>query len=317
MKRMQWLKCTALLLVAGSITAHAQSYPNKVIRIVSAEAGGAADVAARNIAQGISGPLGQQIIVDNRGSLLGGEIVAKAAPDGYTLLVYGSSIWLMPFMRDNVPWDPLRDFKPITLALSAPSLLVSNPTLQVDSVRSLITLAKAHPGELNYASASAGSSNHLAAELFKAMAGVNIVRVPYKGTSPAINDLIAGQVQVMFSSAGSLIQHIKSGRLRALAVTSREPSALTPGVPTIASTLPGYEAVSYFGVFAPARTPAPIIARLNHEIVTAFSKPEVKERFLAVSVEVVGSTPDEFTAVIKGEMNRLGKVIKDVGIRAE
>ncbi|MBI3069132.1 MAG: tripartite tricarboxylate transporter substrate binding protein, partial [Betaproteobacteria bacterium] len=258
------------MAVLGAGVASGQDYPNKPIRLVTAAPGGALDVAARLIARGLTGSLGQQVVVDNRGgsAVIAAEIVVKAPPDGYTLLFYASAVWLLPSLRDSVRYDPVRDFLPITLATRAPHILVVHPSVPVNSVKELIVLGKARPGELNYASGPTGSSIHRAAELFRAMAGVNIVRVPYKGSAQGLNDLIAGEVQLMFPTTASAMPHVKSDRLRALAVTSAEPSALAPGLPTVAASgVPGYEAVAMTGIWAPAKTPGAIIARLNQEIV--------------------------------------------------
>ena len=298
--------------------AHSQDFPVKPIRIVASEVGGAGDIAARIIAQGISGPLGQPVIVDNRGGgVVPASYVAKAQPDGYTILFHGSGLWLLPFMRDNLPWDPLRDFAPITLAITSANLVVVHPAQPINSIKDLIAVAKARPGQLNDAGGQTGASSHLASELFKAMAGVDIVRVPYKGVGPALNALVAGEV-LSFTNPGAAAPHVKSGRLRALAVTSAQPSALIPGLPTVAASgLPGYEAVSIFGMFAPAKTPAAIINRLNLEIARHLKAPETRERFLSSGVETVGSSPEQLGTTIKAEMARMGKVIKDRGIRAE
>ena len=297
-----------------------QEYPSKTIRIIAASAGSSGDFAARLIAQGISGGLGQQLIVENRGGsvAISGELVAKAAPDGYTLLFMPSSLWLLPFMQDNVPYDPVRDFAPITLSGRTPAILVVHPSLRVKSVKELIALAKSRPGALDYASASTGSATHIASELLKSMAGVNIVRIPYKGTALALNGLLGGQTHLMFSTLAPALPHVKSGRLLALGVTSAEPSALAPGVPTMAAAgLPGFEATSTQGFFAPGKTPAAIVTRLNQEIVRFLSRPEVKEKFFNVGTDVVASTPEQFAAIIKSEMTRLGKAITDAGMRAE
>jgi len=300
----------------GAVSAQ-DSYPSKVIRIVAPAPGGGSDVLSRLIAPGLASSLGQQVIVDNRGAVAS-EIAAKAAPDGYTLLVNGSPVWLLPLLRASVPWDAVRDFVPITLAVSSPSILVVHPSLPVKSVRELIALAKARPGELNYAAGTMGATPHLAAELFKAMAGVNIVRVAYKGTGPGLIGLISGEVGLMFPNAGSAMPHVKSGRLRALAVTTAQPSALVPGVPTLAASgVPGYESVSPQAVFAPARTPATIINRLNQEIVRVLSTADVKGKLFNTGIEVVGSSPEGLAAKMKSDMARIGKLVKDAGIRAE
>jgi tripartite-type tricarboxylate transporter receptor subunit TctC len=212
----------------------------------------------------------------------------------------------------------VRDFSPITLAVTTPLLVVVHPSLPVKTVKELIALAKAKPGSLNYASGISGSATHLPAELFKAMAGVDIVRVAYKGGAPALTAVLAGEAQVMFATSSGAGPHVNSGRLRALAVTSAQPSALFPGLPTVsASGVPGYDAASIMCVFAPARTPAAVIGRLNQEIVRILNKPEVKERFIRAGSEVVASSPEQLAATITADMSTMGKVIKDAGIRAE
>ena len=310
------LTIMALAFVTGA--ASAQNYPVKPVRIITSGVGGGNDAISRIIAAGISGPLGQPVIVENRGGLITGEMLAKSPPDGYTLMLQGASVWLAPFLYRSVSFDPIRDFAPITLADKSPNTIVVHPSLPVKSVKELIVLAKSKPGALNYSSGNTGSPNHLAGELFKSMAGVNIVRIPYKSGAQETTDLIAGQVHMAFSPAGSVMVHVKAGKLRALGVASSQPSALAPGIPTVASSgLPGYEMGSIHAVFAPAGTPAAIINRLNQEMVRYLRLPDVKEKLLANSVESVGSTPEELGATIKSEMARLGKLIKDVGIRAD
>lgn len=306
-------------VVLGAGTLCAQVYPNKPVRIVTAQAGGGSDFVSRLIAPGLSGGLSQQVIIENRGGgsgIIAIETVTQAPADGYTLLSYGN-IWILPLMRDNVPYDVLRDLSPVTLQASAPNVLMVHPSLPVRSVKELIVLAKARPGEINYGSGGTGSGNHIAAELFKAMAGVNIARIPYRGAGQALTALIGGEVHMAFASAGSAAPHMKSGKLRALAVTRARPSPLLPGLPTVAATVPGYESIQMFGIFAPARTPAAIIQRLNQEIVRVLNTSEVKERLFNAGVEVVGSSPEEFAAAIRSEIARLGKMIRDAGIRAE
>ena len=306
------------ILAAGSVAG--QSFPSKPIRIFTAAVGGGVDFAARSVAQGITAPLGQQVVVENRGgsAAVSAEQVAKSAPDGHTLLMYGSGFWMTPLLQDNVRYDPVRDFLPVVLTSSAPNVLVVNPVLPVKSVRELIALAKSRPGELNYATSGTGSSGHLASELFKSMAGINIKRINYKGSAQGLTDLVSGEVQLGFSNAATTTPFLKSGRLRALAVGSAERSLLVPGVPTIAeSGVPGYEAVSVIGLFAPAKTPANIIARLNQEVVRVLTQPDVKERFLSNGAEAMGGTPEHLDQKIKGEIARMGKVIKEGGIRGE
>lgn len=298
----------------------AQPYPNKPVRIVTAEPGGGNELAARLIAQGLTSAMGQQVIVESRGGgsgALSTQTVSKATPDGYTLLLYSSSFWVLPLMKD-VPWDPLRDFAPVILVASAPNILVVHSALPVKSVGELIAYARARPGKLDYATGASGAAAHLAAELFKSMAGVNIVRIPYKGTGPGLTALIGGQVQLMFPAAGAVMSQVRAGMLKALAVTSARPTELAPGLPTMAAAgLPGYEAASVYGLFAPARTPAAIINRLNQETTRVIGNALTKERFFNAGVETEGSSPEDFAAFINADIIRWKKVIKDAGIRED
>jgi tripartite-type tricarboxylate transporter receptor subunit TctC len=303
------------MLIATGV-AHAQPYPNKPIRIITATAGSGSDVVARMIAQRLTASLGRQVIVDNRGGagVFPGQLVAQAPFDGYTLLYYSSTHWLLPFLREKAPYDPLKDFSPVTLTVILPNVLVVRPSLPINSVKELIALARSRPGELNYASGGTGSPSHLAGELFKSMAGVNIVQVSYKGAGPVLGN----EVPIMFGIVTNVPPHIKSGRLKALAVTSARPSAKLPDLPTMAAAgVPGYEIVSAYAVWAPANTPEPVIARLNREIVQILRRPEVSEPLLNDGIEVVGSTPEELVVYAKGDMARMGKVITDAGIRAQ
>jgi tripartite-type tricarboxylate transporter receptor subunit TctC len=299
--------------------AQAQTYPSKPPRLVTAGVGSAGDVAARVFAQGISPGLGQAVVVDNRSSgVIPVEVVAKATPDGYTLLFYGNVIWLAPFLYDNVSYDPARDFVPITLVATSPNVLVVHPSVPAKSVKELIALAKARPGQLNYASGGSGSSSHLAGALFNAMANVNIVRVYYKAAGGAMIDVIEGQVQMTFGTAPSLAPHAKSGRLRALAMTGANASPLFPGLPTVSeSGLPGYEAGSMYSLLAPAKTPDAVIQRLNQEAVRFVTSTEGKDKYMNVGIETAGSSPQQLAAAIKNEMTRMGKVIRDQGIKGE
>ena len=310
--------CAASLLFMAA-TAVAQNYPDRPVRIVTAEAGGSQDVAARILAVGLTPALGQQVIIDNRASgVIPGEVVARAKPDGHTLLVYAGTFWLQPLVRKSVPYDPVRDFSPITLVVTSPTVLVVHPALPVKSVKELVALVKARPGELNYAMGSAGSANHLAAELFKSMTGADMLGIGYRGNGPAVNALISGQVQLMFATASSVMPLVKSGRLRAIAVASEKASALAPELPTIAASgLAGYESISTTGFFAPSSTSAAIIGRLNRDSVRYLQTAEARQRFLAVGAETVGSTPEELAGKVKSEMARMSKVIRDAGIRAE
>ena len=310
------LRAALLAMLLSAIgNASAQAYPTKPVRIIVTGVGSGGDFAARLLAQGVTATLGQALIVDNRGSgNLPAEIVAKAAPDGYTLCLSAAPLWITPFLRKTA-YDPLRDFAPVTLAISSPNILVVHPALPVKSVRDLIALIRAKPGALNYATSGIGASSFLAAELFKSMLRADMVRVNYKSGGLALTELISGQVQLMFANAGSVAAHLQSGRLKALAVTSAKPSALMPGLPTIAAAgLPGYELVSVQGIFAPAGTPEAVITRLNREFIPFLRRADTREKFFAAGVEVIGGTPEELAATLKSEMARLGKVIQATGI---
>lgn len=311
--------CSVVLMVMCMGAVCAQNYPNQTIRIVTGNPGGALDLSARMIAQGITGGLGQQVIIDNRmsaGGAVAVQTVVKARPDGYTLLLYGSNMWLFQFMTDNVPWDTIRDLAPITLAIKSFSILLVHPSLPVNSVAALIALAKSRPGELNEAGIGSGNATHMASELFKSMTHVNILRVPYKGGGPALLALVSGEMQLTFSVAGAALPYVKSGSLRALAITSAQPSPLIPELPTMAASgLPGFEAESLYGFFAPANTPATIINRLNQETVRFLTMAETKKRFLNAGLETVGGSPEQLVATVKSDMARWGKLIKDAGIR--
>lgn len=310
---------SAMLFCAGLVCA--QSYPSRVVRIITAEAGGGSDLPTRVIAPAITPALGQPVVVENRaGVLVVGEIAARAPPDGYTLLFFGNTLWTIPLMRERerMTYDFNKDFVPITLAIMTPTMLVVNPSLPVYSVKELIALAKAKPGQLNYSSAAAGTGNHLAAELFKSMTGVDIVRIAYKGHPSALNAVIGGEVQVFFPIVGPGMAQVNAGKVRGLAVTSAQPTPLAPGLPTLASLgLPGFESVFRAGLFAPAGTPASIIARLNREVVQVLRRPEIKDKLLSLGMEAIGNSPQEFAAVIKSEVVLMGKVIKEAGIRDE
>lgn len=313
--------CTSFqVLLLGAAPAAAQTYPLKTVRLVTADPGGGADFVARLIARGLAAGLGQHVIVDNRGGAGGAiamETVARAQADGYTLLFFSNGMWTLPLLQ-NVNYDPVRDFAPISLVDKVPNLLVVHPSLPVRSAQDLIALAKARPGELNYAAGSNGSTPHLAGELFKSMAGVNIVRIAYKGTGAALVDLLSGQVQVMFPNAAAVTPHVKSGRLRALAVTSAQPTALLPELPTVAASgLPGYETETSHNLFAPAATPKPIIGRLNDEIVRTLKMPDIRERLVNNGVEPFGTTPEQLASKISSESARMRKLIKEAGIRAD
>jgi tripartite-type tricarboxylate transporter receptor subunit TctC len=311
-----WVVPLAAML-SGAHAVSGQDYPTKPLRIVTSEAGGGNDVPARLVAQGLTLALGQQVVVENRPSgVMPGDIVSKAQPNGYTLLLYNNALWTGPLIQ-AAPYDAARDFAPITAVAKAVNVLVVSPALPVKSVADLIALAKSKPGGLNYGSSGTGASNHLAAEMFKTMAHVDIVRINYKGASPALTALLAGELQLMFPSAGAVTPHIRAGRVKALAVTGAEPTALFPGVPTVAATLPGYESIAIYGLFAPAATPRTIIVRLNAEIVKYLDRADVKEKFFNAGMDTAGGTPGALAAAVKSEVTRMGRVIKDAGIRGE
>jgi len=312
---------TAVLVIGGATaaasTAVAQDYPAKAIRIVTSPAGGGNDFVARLVAQGITGPLGQPVVIDNRPTPVIGETVARTVPDGYTLLVAGSSFMIGHLIQQQ-SFDPVRDFAPISLAGTAPNVVLVHPSLPVKSVRELITLAKARPGELNYASSGTGSTQYLSAELFKSMAGITVVNVAYGGGGPGLIALISGEVQLIFSPSSTAAPIVKSGKARALAVTSLKPSALAPGLPTVSETgLPGYEVISVDAVWAPAKTPAAIINRLSQEIAKAINRPDIRQRYFDAGVDVVGSTPEALAGTLQSEIAKWGKVIKSTNARPQ
>ena len=314
---LEFAKTSLALLLALGATASAQNYPTKPVRIVASEAGGSGDFVARLVAQGLTTTFGQQVVVDNRGGgVVAGDAVAKSPPDGHTLLLYGNTFWLLPLMRKQIPYDPYRDFAPVTLAARAVNVLVVHPSLPVKSVKDLIALARARPGQLNFSSAAPGTMNHLAAELFKSMAKIDIVRVSYRGSASALTAVMSGEVQMMFAAAAPARPHVQGGRVKALAVSTATRSPSYPDLPTVAeAALPGFEAVSAHGVFVPAKTPDSIVARLHQEIVRVLQRPESRERLAAIGAEPVGSTPEQLAAEIKAEIARMGKVIREAGIQ--
>jgi tripartite-type tricarboxylate transporter receptor subunit TctC len=310
----------AALLATAAL---AQAYPVKPIRlIVPFAAGGGNDNVARLVGKHLSESLGQPLVIDNRpgaGGVLGAEVAAKAAPDGYTLFLGGvGSHAVNPNLNASLPYDPIRDFAPVALLAQAPLVLVVHPSVPADSFKAFVALARAKPGQLNYASNGNGSSSHLAAVMFDSMTGVDMVHVPYKGLSPALTDLLSGRVQLMFSSVVAILPHIRAEKLRGLAVTGGKRLPSMPDLPTIAeSGLPGYEASSWYGVLAPAGTPREIVVKLNAELVKALAQPEVRASLLAEGAEPIGGTPEQFAAHISSEKERLGKLIREAKIRLE
>ncbi len=312
---------TALILLSA-LPAFAQDYPSKPVRIIVPFApGGGTDLSARVIAQKLSESLGTNFLVENRpgaAGIVGTAAVAKSKPDGYTMLVVSSSHAMNPAMYAKLPYDTSRDFAPISLLLSGPTLVVAHPSLPAKNARELIVLAKAWPGTLTFASAGHGTPPHMAGELFKTLAKIDILHIPYKGNGPAYTDLMAGQVSLMFPNIATSLPYVKSGRMRAIGVGSKQRSAIAPEIPTInESGLPGYEMSSWFGLLAPAGTPAGIVTRLQQEIAKIFKQPDVREKMFALGVEPVGSTPQEFTAFLNEETTQWSRIIKISGLKPE
>lgn len=306
----------ASALIVFASLAHAQIYPAKPVRILTSAPGGASDRVSRLIAQGLAAPLGQQVIVDNRPGIISIETAAKSNPDGYTLLVSSNLVWILPMLQ-SVRYDALKSFTPIVLAARTPNVVVVHPSIPVTSIRALITLAKSKPGELNYSAGSIGSTPHLTGELFKSRTGAPLLHVAYKGAGPALTALIAGEVHVSFPGAGSALPHVQSGRLRALAVTSAQPSDLMPGIPTVASTIPGFETVALYGLWAPAGTPSEIVSKLNHDAMSSILSPALKEKFLQSGLEPVRNTSEQFSAMINADLLAMKKVIAEIGIAGQ
>jgi tripartite-type tricarboxylate transporter receptor subunit TctC len=320
--RPTWPATFVLCALALSNVAAAQSYPSKPIRfIVPYPPGGGTDVVARILNEALAAEMGQPIIIDNRGGAagnLGTDLAAKAPADGYTVLFTLSSHTINPKLYDKLPFDVEHDFAPVSLVALIPQILVAHPSVPANNVKELIALAKTEPGKLNYASVGTGSPGHIAGELFKLKTGVDIVHVPYKGGGPAVVDTIGGQVQLLFVSMPAAWQHVKAGKLKALAVTSAKRSVTAPDVPTIAEAgIPDYVVDSWYGALVPAKTPPAIIARLNAAFAKVLSNPQVKERLLAQGAEAAPSSPAEFDRLIKEELAKWDLVIKAAKIRPE
>ena len=309
-------------LALAATAADAQSFPARPVRfIVTYPPGALNDLIARTLAPQLASLWRQQVIVDNRpggGTLIGSELAARAAPDGHTLLLVAIAHAMNPSVYAKLPYDSVRDFAPVSQIASSPYILITNPGVPAKSVKELVALAKAKPGQLTYGSTGTGGSSHLMGVMLGMMANVDIVHVPYKGLAPALTDMIGGQINFGFGSYSTVGQHIKANRLRALAVTSGKRSPATPELPTIAEEgFPGYEAIPWWGVLLPAATPKPLVARINADIVTALKAQDVRERFAAQGVDAVGSSPAEFAAYINSEIARWSKVVKAAGIKPE
>ena len=316
----------AVFALASTASALAQpstaAYPVKPVRVIAGfPPGSGADITARVIGQKLGDALGQQFLVDNRigaGSNIAAELAAKAAADGYTVFLGTVANTINATLYARLPFDFARDFAPVVLATSAPNVLVVHPSVPARSVAELIKLAKAHPGQLNYASSGTGTAPHLSAEMFKSMAGINLVHIPYKGSPQAVTDLLGGQVALMFSPASTVLPQVKGGRLRALAVTTSARMASLPGLPTVAeSGLSGFETVTWFGFLLPAATPRDIVTRLNAEIVKVLAQSEARQQFASQGIDIIGGTPEQFAAYIRDEIVKWARVIRESGARAE
>jgi tripartite-type tricarboxylate transporter receptor subunit TctC len=303
-------------------TPGAGAYPTKPVRlIVPTSPGGGTDFSARIIAPKLSEFFSQPVVVENRaggGTIIGNEAVARAAPNGHTLLMGISSLTSIPYLYSKVPYDVTRDFSPVSQVITVPHLLVAHPSLPVRSVKELIAFAKARPGQINFAAGSAGSNPHLAMELFNHTTGVKMVHVPFKGQGPALSDVLGGHTSIMMGNLLSALPHAKSGRLRAFGVSSAKRASVAPDIPTLAEAgVRGFEVVQWFGVLAPAGTPSEIVARVHAGVVRVLQDPAVRERFVSDGAEPVGSTPEQFAAVIRADLNKWSKVIRDAGIKLD
>lgn len=323
MKTMLKAGLSVAMVMMAAFAVHAAEWPDKPIRVIlSVPAGATPDVTARLVFPGLSQQLGVSLVADNRaggGGVIGAEIAAKSAPDGYTLFISSpGALTILPHMRKNIPYDTLRDFAPISLISIGPFVLMAHPSVPAKSIKELIALAKAQPGKLNYASAGNGVANHLAGELFKQMAGVDIVHVPYKGAPQAVTDVLAGHMNMMFNSVAPILGYIKTGKIRVLGIASLQRSPQLPDVPTIhESGVPGFEAVNWFGMFAPAKTPRKIVNRVNSALVQTIKTPEVQSQFIKLGADPVGSSVEEFTAFVKRDMEKYEKVVRISGAKVD
>jgi tripartite-type tricarboxylate transporter receptor subunit TctC len=300
----------------------AQTYPAKTVRlVVPFPPGGSADTVGRLLAQKLSQSFGEQVIVDNRpgaSTLIGSELVANATPDGHTLLLGSAGLTINASLMAKLPFDPATSFAPIALVTSAPNILVVNPSVPANTVKELIALAKAQPRKLNFGSAGPGTGNHLAGEMFKVMAAVDIVHVPYKGDAPAITDILAGQIQMLFVGIAPVKAHIASGRLRALAISSRSRSSVYPELPTmIEAGVPDYESSVWAGLLAPRTTPRPVVEKLNEGVKAALAQPDVREKLTTLGYEAVGSSPEEFARYFADEIAKWARVVREAKLRVE
>ncbi|MEY4597852.1 MAG: hypothetical protein RLZZ445_649 [Pseudomonadota bacterium] len=313
----------SVVMALAAFAAQAAEWPDKPIRVIlSVPAGATPDVTARLVFPGLSQQLGVSLVADNRaggGGVIGAEIVAKSAPDGYTLFISSpGALTILPHMRKGIPYDTIRDFAPVSLISIGPFVLMTHPSVPAKTIKELIALAKSQPGKLNYASAGNGVANHLAGELFKQMAGIDIVHVPYKGAPQAVTDVLAGHMNMMFNSVAPIVGYIKTGKIRVLGIASLQRSPQLPDVPTIhESGVPGFEAVNWFGMFAPGKTPRNIVNRVNAALVKTVKTPEMQSQFIALGADPVGSTVEEFTAFVRRDMEKYEKVVRISGAKVD
>jgi tripartite-type tricarboxylate transporter receptor subunit TctC len=305
--------CFLVSFALSANAAFAQTYPSRTVYFVAAESGGSTDIVARLIGMHLSQLWGQPVVIENRDPTIGGQYVSQRAPDGYTVLVAGTASWILPLFQP-MPFNPAKDVAPVTMVSDSPLLLVALSSFPAKSLGDVIKMAKAKPGQLNYGIAGTGSAGDVAAQLLNSMAGINIVRIPFRGAAQSLNGLLGGEVQLTFATAPSVQAFIKSGRLKVLAVTSAQPSPIAPGAPSVASVgFPAYRVGSQIGVFVPANTPEPIIRKLNQDIARVLAMPEVKAQLVSLGDQVAGGSPKELAAAMKAEVDLVTKLIKSNG----
>jgi len=322
-----FLRCTcrtiafAVAALSLSLPAAGQTYPSRTLRMIVPNAvGSAPDIIARMIGQKLTEAWGPQVVVDNRagaGGMIGTELAARAAADGYTLLMVTATVINSTLMNPNVTYDMLRDFTPVSLMVTTPYVFVVHPSTPAQNINELIALAKARPQQILFGSGGSGSAPHLCVEIFLSMTGTRMTHVPYKGFTPALNDLVAGQIQLICAATPTLTSLMSTGKLRGLGVTTLNPTSLAPGLRPIAGSVPSFEVQGWYGLFAPAGTPTEIVSRLNTEIARSLRNPQFQEKFTALGVEAIGSTPQELGALLKSELTKWGKIIKITGARME
>jgi tripartite-type tricarboxylate transporter receptor subunit TctC len=315
------LLASALLFGVASAVPAADTYPQRPVRlIIPYPPGGAGDIVGRMLATSLSAGLGQQMVNDNRGGggqVIASQIAASAPPDGYTLFLASATHSINPALRNNLPYDTLKDFLPITLVAESPLVFVAHPSLKVGSIRDLIAAAKAQPGRINYASSGPGSGGHMSVELLQSMTGINVVHIPYKGAGPALVDVVAGQVQIICTSPLPSMPHVKSGRLRALGMTSLARSPAYPDIPAVSETVPGYQSTLWYALLAPAKTPPAIIKRVHDETLKSLAAPQMREQMLALGATPVGNSPQELQTFISKEIQMWTRLVKQANIRLD